>query len=232
VLDPGRIGRSSVGGVRVQLRGRSWLVLGESYDPGWRASCDGHSLGGPVVIDGYANGWSAPATCHAVSFTFAPQRTMLWLYALSALAVLACLALLILRRPPAPAPPNEASLPAPSRAARQPLRRAIALGLLAGIVLGFVFSIRSGLVIAPVVAVIAWRGIGPRALMLAAGALLLVAVPAIYLFDLPANQGGYNFTYAIDLIAAHWVGVAAVVLLIVALTLTLAQARAARGSPD
>ena len=66
--------------------------------------------------------------------------------------------------------------------------------------------------------------------MLAAGALLVIAVPAIYMLDLPPNQGGYDFTYAIDLIAAHWVGVAAIVLLVVALARTLVEARAARGS--
>ena len=206
-------------------------MLGESYDGGWRATCDGRSLGSPVVIDGYANGWSAPASCRDASFRFAPQRAMVWLYALSAAAVVASLALLLLRRAPATASPTAAPLPAARRPARQPPRRAIGLGMLAGVVLGFVFSIRSGVVIAPVVAVIAWRGIGAPALMLAAGALLLVAVPAIYLFDLPPNQGGYDFTYAIDLIAAHWVAVAAIVLVAAALARTLIEARAARGSP-
>ena len=57
---PGHIGNSSVSGVRVALRGPSWLVLGESFDNGWRATCDGRSLGAPQVIDGYANGWLAP----------------------------------------------------------------------------------------------------------------------------------------------------------------------------
>ncbi|HEY1590151.1 MAG TPA: alpha-(1-_3)-arabinofuranosyltransferase family protein [Solirubrobacteraceae bacterium] len=232
VLDAGHIGRTSVTGVRVELRDRSWLVLGESYDSGWRASCDGRSLGSPVVIDGYANGWSAPAGCQAVSFTFAPQRTMVWLYALSAAVAIACLALLLFRRAPASAPPEAARLPVAARRPRVPTRAAIGLGLLAGVVLGFIFSIRSGLVIGPVVAVIAGRGISVRALILAAGALLVVVVPAIYLLDLPPNQGGYDFTYAIDLIAAHWVGVAAIVLLVVALARTLIEARVARGSPD
>ena len=112
VVEPGHIGRTSVTGVRVALRGRSWLVLGESYDRGWRASCDGRSLGSPVLINGYANGWSAPANCRAVSFTFAPQRTMVWLYALSAAAAIACLALLLFRRAPAAAPPDAVAAPA------------------------------------------------------------------------------------------------------------------------
>src|SRR5207237_4799371 len=49
VVDPGHIGRSSVTGVRVALNGPAWLVLGESFDNGWRATCDGRSLGVPRV---------------------------------------------------------------------------------------------------------------------------------------------------------------------------------------
>src|SRR5258708_18754775 len=40
VLDPGHIGNTSVTGVRVALNGRSWLVLGQSYDSGWDAPRD------------------------------------------------------------------------------------------------------------------------------------------------------------------------------------------------
>jgi arabinofuranan 3-O-arabinosyltransferase len=230
VLDPGHIGNTSVTGVRVALNGRSWLVLGQSYDSGWHATCDGHSLGSPVVINGYANGWSAPASCRAVSFAFAPQRTLVWLYALSAVAVVVCLLLLLLRRRPVAAPTRAELSPAETGTPRQPARSAVALGALAGLVLGFIFSIRSGLVIAPVVAVVAWRGIGPRPLTLAAGALLLIAVPAIYMFDLPPNQGGFDFTYSIDLIAAHWVAVAAIVLLTIALARSLIELRGRRRS--
>ena len=194
-------------------------MLGESYDSGWRASCDGRSLGSPVPIDGYANGWRAPKSCRAVSFAFAPQRTMVGLRPFGGGGNL-CLALLLFRRAAGTAPPVAAPLPAAARPSRLPPPAAIALGLLAGVVLGFVFSIRSGVVIAPVVAAIAWRGIPVRALTLAAGALLLIAVPAIYLLDLPPNQGGYDFNYAVDLIAAHWVAVAAMVLLLVALART------------
>jgi len=94
-------------------------------------------------------------------------------------------------------------------------------------VLGFIFSIRSGVVIAPVVAVICWRGIGARTLTLAAAGLLVLVVPAIYLSEPFRNLGGFDSNYAIDLIWAHWAAVAAVVLLAVALVRTLAAARAA-----
>jgi hypothetical protein len=50
-------------------------------------------------------------------------------------------------------------------------------------------------------------------------------VPAVQLLHLPHNQGGYHFNYAVDLIAAHWLAVAAMVLLLVAAARTVAAAR-------
>ena len=45
------------------------------------------------------------------------------------------------------------------------------------------------------------------------GALLLgVVVPVLYLVLLPDDLGGFNSEYAVDLISAHWVAVAAFVL--------------------
>ena len=58
-------------------------------------------------------------------------------------------------------------------------------------------------------------------LALAAGGLLGVVVPVLYLAIAPRNPGGYNTNYAVELIAAHWVGVAAVVLVALALWRTV-----------
>ncbi|MCK4176777.1 alpha-(1-_3)-arabinofuranosyltransferase domain-containing protein [Aciditerrimonas ferrireducens] len=87
------------------VKGPFWLVLGESVDAGWHAVlADGRSLGRPVLIDGFANGWlvtratlaaatKAGALRHGVlrvQLTFAPQE---WVNAalLASLAVfLAC----------------------------------------------------------------------------------------------------------------------------------------------
>jgi hypothetical protein len=77
-----------------------------------------------------------------------------------------------------------------------------------------------------------WRGVGARALTLAAGALLVVAVPAIYLLFMPDDRGGYNGDYANDLLAAHWVGVAGFVLLALALWRMLSTARARSGGRE
>ena len=47
--------------------------------------------------------------------------------------------------------------------------------------------------------------------------LLGIVVPIGYLIAQPHNQGGYNFAYATQTIGAHWIGVAGVVLLALAL---------------
>jgi arabinofuranan 3-O-arabinosyltransferase len=239
VLDPGKMGRGTYKDVRVEVHAPSWLVLGESYSRGWQAKCDGHSLGEPRVVDGFANGWHVSPGCHDLSFAFAPQRAVWWGYGIGALAILVALAVLLFRRPRrtgAPAPPAPPELPVDDAPWRLPLRRAIAAGLVAGVVLGFAFALRAGIVIAPAVALLLSRGVTPRTLIAAAGALLTIVVPAIYLIFQPRRFGGYNPGYAVELIGAHWVAVGAVTLLILALARVLNTAtrrgRPARAADD
>jgi arabinofuranan 3-O-arabinosyltransferase len=228
VTDQGSDGRGSRQGVRVAATAPGTLVLGESYNRGWRATCDGRDLGRPKVVDGFANGWDAPADCRRAGFRFGPDRAALAGYGISALACLALLALLLLRRPPAvPAPgPDLADGPAPRGL---PLGRAAALGLAIALPLGFVLALRAGLVAWPVVTLILWRGLGAGLLLRAAGALLLVVVPLLYLAIPPEDQGGYNTQYAVDRIAAHWVTAAAWALLVLALWRMLSAARRPSG---
>ena len=79
VGDPGTFSFASVNGAAVSSTRPFWLVLGESYSPGWRASCETlngtKELGAPVPIDGYANGWQAPADCGSASFSFSISMT-------------------------------------------------------------------------------------------------------------------------------------------------------------
>jgi hypothetical protein len=231
VVDPGTLHESSLTGAEVRLRGPSWLVLGESYSTGWRATCDGRDLGEPRTIDAYANGWPVPAGCRRVSFHFAPQRLAVAGYAASGVVVLALLSLLVAgaiadrrRRPDASAP---AMLPdVPPRPL--PLPRAAALALAATIPLCLIFALRTGLVIFPLLTLVLWRGVGPRRLTVAAALLLGIVIPLIYALSPPHDRGGYNIQYSNELIGAHWAGVLAIVLLGTAGWRMLAAARAQR----
>jgi formate hydrogenlyase subunit 3/multisubunit Na+/H+ antiporter MnhD subunit len=80
---------------------------------------------------------------------------------------------------------------------------------------GFVFALRAGLVLFFLTLLALRRGIDARrllALALAAIALL----PVIYLVFEPKDRGGFAFTYATDLLGAHWVAVFAVACIAVA----------------
>jgi hypothetical protein len=145
--------------------------------------------------------------CTSVSFAFAPNRVLLWSDAISLVACLAMLALLVARRPRAVAA-SLAPLPdAPAR--RWPLAPALGAGVAAALVLGFVFALRAGAVLGPLVFLVLWRGVSARTLALAAGAALLVAVPVAHLaVGLP--DVGYQTNYAVRRIAEHWLAVGAV----------------------
>jgi len=233
VLDPGRGGRGKRDGVRVQISAPSWLVLGEGYNRGWRARCDGRDLGAPRPMQGYANAWPVGAGCGDVDFAFAPNRVLPVAYLVSllgSLALIAVVAVLWRRRRrrderPVGAPvEHDVGFPAP----RWPARRALAAGAAAALALGFVFALRAGVLLGPVVALVLWRGPGPRGLALAAGGLLGVAVPVAYALAQQDDRGGYNTYYANHHIGAHWIGVLAVTLLGLALALTLSRARVRR----
>ena len=216
VVDPGHIGQSSVTGVRVALNGPSWLVLGESFDNGWRATCDGRSLGAPRVLDGYGNGWLAPAGCKQVSFQFAPQSGVNKSYVVSAVAAALILLFLIvgaMRRPAAALAGDARRLLPDVPAHPRPLHRAASLALPAALVLGYVFSIRAGVGLLLVLTFVLWRGWTPARLTLVAAGLLGIAVPLTYLIVNPHDRHGDNFVYSTKLIAAHWIGVVAIALL-------------------
>jgi hypothetical protein len=236
VTDPGNIGNNTVDGVRVSLHGPSWLVLGESYDAGWRATCNGRSLASPQRIDGYGSGWPAPANCRRVAFTFAPQSEVDLSYYVSglvcALLLLVVLAGVLLRRR-LPVMDKAAGLLLPEPPAHpRPLLRAAAISLLVSVPVAAVFALRAGAVTFPLLALILWRGVRPSALTRAAVVLLGLAVPLTYAIVSPHNPGGYSFTYATKLIAAHWMGVAAILLLGLAAASTIAGARRQRrGGP-
>jgi arabinofuranan 3-O-arabinosyltransferase len=244
VTDPGRPGRGSRDGVKLDVRAPAWLVLGESYDRGWRAWCGSRALGTPVPIDGYANAWPVGPGCTNARFAFAPQKPVHIVQLLSALACLILLATALgvrlparLRRTTAAAGPRvTAAVQADdwpdSAPARVPLARAALAGLVFGAVLAFCFSLRSGVVIAPAIALVLWLGIPARALAAVGGLLLAVAVPVDYIVFPAQNFGGYDPGYGGDHVSGHWIAVAAWVLLALALWRGLSTARRRRGGPS
>lgn len=77
-----------------------WVVLGQSYGPGWTAeTSDGKSLGAPTLVNGYANGWKVdPAKYGAdvtINMSWGPQKWVWAGLASSAVGVLLCLGLII-----------------------------------------------------------------------------------------------------------------------------------------
>ncbi len=232
VTDSGRQDNGSYSGIRVHVTAPSWLVLGESYNRGWAATCGGRSLGSPRVIDAFGNGWQVGPGCRDVSIVFAPQRSVDAGYLVGALACLVLVLVLVLTRPLPPPADGPAPLTPPRALPRLSGRRAIAVGVACAAVFGFVFALRAGAVIGPAAALILWRGVAVRRLILAASALLVIAVPALYLLFGGTNQGGYDMGYTIQHLGAHWVAVGAFALLVLALIRDLSTARGPRrGGP-
>ncbi|MGH2857993.1 MAG: hypothetical protein ACRDMJ_10975, partial [Solirubrobacteraceae bacterium] len=69
-------------------------------------------------------------------------------------------------------------------------------------------------------------GVRVRSLLGAAGLLLVVVVPVLYLLFPGIDQGGYDFGYASQHLGAHWVAVGAFALLVLALARDLVWLRA------
>jgi hypothetical protein len=149
----------------------AWLVHGQSFSRGWRATCDGRDLGPPVPLQGHANAWPLDAPgCTDLDVAFAPDRTIrvASLVSLASAPVLLALvawpALARRRRQEIRAPAGSgpraraapADLPDPDRDARAgrglPLRTALLAGAGAAAVAGFVFALRVGVLAGPVVA--------------------------------------------------------------------------------
>ncbi|MDX6701724.1 MAG: arabinofuranan 3-O-arabinosyltransferase, partial [Baekduia sp.] len=239
VLDAGVQRPGGRDGVRVQVTGPSWLVLGASYDRFWRARCDGRDLGAPKPMQGYANGWPIAAGCHTVAFTYGLQKAADGAYLISALACAALLGLLLIgalrrRRAPALAGAPPALLAVPPAPRPLPPARALAIAVPVAAVVGAGFGLRAGAVAGPVLAVILWRGIGDAVLGRAAAVLLVLAVPAVYL-GVGLAQNDHHLkanatTYPLDRIAGHWLTLAGLLILVVVLWRTLAAARAS--GPD
>ena len=114
--------------------------------------------------------------------------------------------------------------PTAAKANTNPVAVAAAL---AAPVIGFVLSLRAGAAAAPLIALVLWRGVSDRALIALAGVLLAVGVPVAYLLAGFDDRHGFNTYYAVEHRAGHWLAVAALIALGVALARTLVRPRPA-----
>lgn len=227
VTDPGHQGRGRYTGARVDVHAPSWLVLGESYNRGWEAHCDGRSLGAPSVIDGFANGWPIDRSCRSLTVSFAPQRDVSAGLVVGGALCALLLLVLLLRRPRRVTPAREPDLlpTAPAWVSAADVRSAVTVGVLSAAVFGFAFGLRAGVVVGPAYALILWRGVCTRRLAGGAFALLVLVVPVIYLVTLGHDLGGYDTGFATQHLAAHWVAVGAFALLALVLARDLVTLR-------
>lgn len=195
---------------RVRVDGATepfWLVLGQSHSAGWEANLQGAgSLGEPIVLNGYANGWLVDPAAAGGSLTielrWAPQR-LVWVgLAVSGAAVLACLALVVLspgrrRGRDAPAPWLDPTLAPPASGpasdalpgeGRLP-GRGVIVPLGAGLLFGFLAGPLPALAAAAVGALILWRPRLRRVLVWVPPAFLtattVYVVTKLVRFDLP-----------------------------------------------
>lgn len=112
VVDESRTGRT------VEVTGCDdgcWLIQGEGFHSGWKATIDGESLGPPQLISGGFNGWWVPPASErpdspgavTVEIEWTVQRRLHIALAVSALAAIGAVVLIVRERRVPPAPPVE-----------------------------------------------------------------------------------------------------------------------------
>ena len=164
-----------------------WLVLGQSYSKGWKATINGEDLGEPTLIDGFANGWKiSPSSANfVVDISWTPQKTVNAGLAISGIwfvgLVLAAVWLLIRRRYEEPAADS-------SPTARQLFARDVqwSTGAIATLGIGALVGgyLAGGLVVGALLAALAIAAVALRRsiLLLAGGTIIsLGLISAAYM---------------------------------------------------
>jgi arabinofuranan 3-O-arabinosyltransferase len=189
----------------------SWMVLAQSWNAGWTATIDGETLGTPVLIDGYANGWLLPASDadRTLVLEWTPQRTVniaLWFSLLAGLIVVA----ILVRTRSTPLPASlAASDPSSAGAAGVRWRRSwlLAVGWIATV--GFLAGPIPALGAALVIFLAPRRPWIPAAIVLLAGSAVAGGIIAFeWRFNFPPGPDWPSrFTWTAPLV---WMCVAAV----------------------
>ena len=198
-----------------------WLVLGQSQNPGWTAEVGGKSLGEPQLVDGFANGWRITPTSSSfrVDMSFAPQKRVDLAIAISLVAALLCLVLLVRRPRPVVNAPSSLAEPYSSvlafryDGALPPRRVAVWTGLGVGIL--------SWLLAGPVIGIAIGIAAGVGARHETFRRYLLLASPialgtcALYVLYIQARwRPTPSFDWPIEMRRPHPIGWAAVLLLV------------------
>lgn len=182
-----QLGRTQV---RATVRGATqpfWLILGESHSAGWKATVNGHDLGPPQVLDGFANAWLVKphgGGTLSVSMTFTPQRNVWIALAISGVAMLLCAGLALLGRRPTvrdreAADPPTFRLFRDTLGARPPRAVIVGVSVAAAIVVGLLVGPVEGVALGVLVAAaLTW---GRTHVVLAFGAPVMLAVAAAYI---------------------------------------------------
>jgi hypothetical protein len=170
-----------------------WLVLGQSLSDGWKAELDGASLGAPRLVNGYANGWlvePGKAGTYTVTLRWTPQNVVWIAMALSVLAIIVCLGVVVVtRRATLPVVADDPELASPlayggagSHAALD-VRAIVITAVIGGVAAALVSRWWIGVLVA-VGMVVAARVRGARLLLTAGAPLALVIAKATDLPDL------------------------------------------------
>jgi hypothetical protein len=214
--------------VRVHVDGATegepfWVVLGQSYNDGWRASLasGAGTASGPQLVDGFANGWLVTPTKGSFDMTldFAPQRQVSVALWISLIAALFCVGLAV--RPTRRS--IVAASAAPERFSARVFRfegaipsRPVAVGV--GVAMGMLGWVLAGGLVGVVVGVVAavsarrpsWRRV---VLVGSAAALALAGAYVVYLQLVHSPQPSLDWPF--EMRKGHLLGWLAVLLLAV-----------------
>ena len=182
-----------------------WLTFGQSLNDGWDIDVDGGMAGPRRLVDGYANGWLVEpdaAGTMRIQLTWTPQRLVWLALAASAIAALACVA--IVARPDRGRLPVGDEVAPPTFALAMPGWRVATLGGAgrAGrgwFALAIVIAGGAGLLVAtPLAAAVAVAVVAASLLLPGIRLMLLVAAPGVLLM-----------ARAVDRPALAWLSLAA-----------------------
>ena len=189
VITPGKGGVDERKDIKLRVGAPSWLVLAETYSRGWHAWCKNatgkeRALGAATPVDGFANGWRVDQSCAVARVSFTPQSMAnlgYWISAIGGvLLLLVALVGFVLRRGTSLERGGVRRVLLDDPPVRLTPPVAIAPALALGVICGFVFALRVGVLVTPVAFGALVTGVTVRRLLAFAGAALIL-IPLVYI---------------------------------------------------